>query len=812
METARNPEVLQVRTPEEQHIRASDLLTYFTMYADKIKVLSLDCFDTLLWRKTIAPKDVFYDMHQGVNFQRLSVTAANRIDAEAYARALMFTNHGHHEVNLHDIYHIGFPALTSEDIEALSDDELSAEIQACYAFPPIIELMRAATACGIKIVIVSNTYFKEPQLKILLKNTLPQDVFDSIHTVFCSCEYLKSKNNGLFSVVIPHLNEQPHTILHIGDNVEADLTSAKRVGINALHLLQFNEKQVEFLRLQTTAATMTDLSIHYLRGMSSPFRGLFSLDKYATDRPEGIIGYMSIGPIMYTFARYLCEEVEQLKREGKCPKVLFLMRDAYLPSLACEALEGAPIGQRIRISRFCAVAASFRSRDDIARYVAGGVDPGFLHITCRQLLMSEAQSSDIIQRANASAEPLYCFTQLVLEQKNVEYIIKQSIAYWERFKKYLQQVEKIENGDTLVMVDIGYSGRTQRSLTPILQSELGVDVLGRYLISLNVLEWKLSRKGLIDPSWCDDRMMQMLSYGNLLLEELVCSADNSVEDYDEKGQPVFAPSSAKGGQREKTSLIQAECLRFIHDAKKYFTATGSSFPISMLRDSVAAELARRAFFPLAEEISYLQEYHHDENRGANLGGITFDEPEKELASLRKHGLWFMNQNPYGLRSAGFELSFTLMAQQRHGCEVTLSDLSLRRENILVMKVKNNQQIEKVLMNAAPTYDGYFSLWFVVDKSDMQVAILFGLHYQALQIEAVELIDADYFYNKNEMVYTKDARHDVQLNQMMGKDDDFYECSSKSSALIVQLKPSVIMDTKHVLRVVFRPIIKRKPEV
>src|SRR6185312_14308138 len=168
----------------KEHIHASDLLIAFNQRADQIKFLSLDCFDTLLWRKTIEPKDVFFDMQRRPTFQSLGISAINRIDAECDARTLMFINHGHYEVNLHDIYRMGFPSLTEDEIAELIEEEILTEIEACYAYPPIIELMRQAHARNIKIVIVSNTYLKKNQLERLLASVLPADVRASINQVF----------------------------------------------------------------------------------------------------------------------------------------------------------------------------------------------------------------------------------------------------------------------------------------------------------------------------------------------------------------------------------------------------------------------------------------------------------------------------------------------------------------------------------------------------------------------------------------------------------------------------------------------------
>lgn len=807
METTDLPQVNSLSIPTEQlHIQAKDLLTTFNRYADTIKVLSLDCFDTLLWRKTISPKDVFFDLQQYPTFKALDIAAIHRIDAESSARSLMAIRQGHFEVNLSDIYQTGFPTLSATDITNLIEEEIAAEIAACYAFPPTVDLMRAAHTRGIKIIIVSNTYLQKMQLSRLLEKTLPKDVFAMIDTVFCSCDYQQSKTDKLFDSVLLQLGEAPQSILHIGDTEAPDFDAPRLRGMQALHLIQFNSKVTEYLRLQSTAATLADTSVHATRSMLSPFRGIFASHELRPQQPESLIGYLSMGPIMYTFARYITEEIQQVKNTKPRLKVLFLLRDAHLPFHACRTLTGMPVGTFARISRFSAIAASFRSEKNVAEYITGSVVQGHLDHTCRQLLLPDDLTNQLIAQAKAAHDPIFTFCQLILEKNMLEYIFQQSKVYFARFKKYLQNLIQLEAGDTLMFVDLGYLGRTQTSLTPVLENE-GIEVTGRYLILLNAAAWKQSRRGLIEPSWCDDRTSQLLSLGNTLLEELTCSPDHSVEDYDNDGNPIFANASANAEQQRKTALIQAECLRFVRDAKNFFDTAQSTWPVTELRDSILAELIRRTCLPMREEIEYLQEYLHDENLGTNLACSAIENIDHELKNLRRRGLSFKNQNPYSLRLYGFELALTLAAQYRLGFEVSLDDLNMRHETIIVMTAKN-QKISKQILNAAYTYDGYFALRFLVDHKNVQTAILFGLNYESIQLECVELIQRSYFYHKYEFKNTLDLRSTILLKEMHEKKSGFFECLSDAAALIIQL-PHNLVDEDHVLRVVFRPIIKKQ---
>ena len=69
MDSATHSTVLQ--SASKNKVYAHQLLTAFNNYVSTIKVLSLDCFDTLLWRKTVSPSDVFQDLQSRPAFKEI---------------------------------------------------------------------------------------------------------------------------------------------------------------------------------------------------------------------------------------------------------------------------------------------------------------------------------------------------------------------------------------------------------------------------------------------------------------------------------------------------------------------------------------------------------------------------------------------------------------------------------------------------------------------------------------------------------------------------------------------------------------------
>jgi FMN phosphatase YigB (HAD superfamily) len=795
-----------------EKIYPAELPKVFSYYANKIKVLSLDCFDTLLWRRTATPVDVFYDLQQKPTFKKIGLTALLRARLELQARNLNVIRKKNSEVNLTEIYQAGFPQLTDDEINTLTEEELGAEKEACFYFPPILSLMQEARKCGIKIIIVSNTYLSESQLRRLLTHCLPKDMIKMIDYIFCSCEFEKTKNNGLFKNILEKLACAPEEMLHIGDDLYADYQAPMQLNIHALQLLHFDNNIMELLRGNSTSACIFNPDIRNTRSLISPFRGIFANHRITT--PEQMIGYASVGPIIYSFAKFILREVQEQKQTSHL-KVLFLLRDAHLPSLICEEITGASLGHRVRISRFSAYAASFRTEEDIDRYLIENLHSGRYADMARQLLLPDEIANPIEEICKAAKNPSVEFVNLI-HRKDIKPIIFQKSKYYcNRLVKHLENEVNLKRGDTLMFVDLGYSGTAQRLLEPIFRDELGIHIIGRYLIQLTVPNWEASRRGLIDPSWCDDRSMFTLVAYIALLEQICTSSEKSVIDYDEKGNPLFSGVLFEKNQHEKLNNIQQECIQFAKDAEIFFKQTGR-LSLRNLQDVAISEIGRFIFLPTESEVKYLDSFQFDVNLGTH-DVMRMVDPAAGLASLKKRGLFFpymekskktsRTNYPAELRSAGIELTLTLMTQHRFGLHFGFKDISLRRENVKIV-VNHGEDTLTTQVEAILTYDGYYALSLPVSTQGFATAIVFGQHYQWIQIENAELIETDAFLSRREALHTENYWDSLSFYEMKNQGGNLYECPSLTSALIIPSQQKTT-EKNYLLRLVFRPVVTKE---
>ncbi|MGZ8337842.1 MAG: HAD family hydrolase, partial [Allosphingosinicella sp.] len=151
-------------------VRAAELPTLLDRVPQGVRYLSLDCFDTLLWRNTVTPRDVFAD---------LPIAGGGlwpRAKADARARARAYFDRRKAEVHIEEIYRSLMPHADDAAIATAVEAELAAEARLCYAFAPTVELMRAAKARGLEIIVVSDTYYSEAQLRDLIARSAGDDV------------------------------------------------------------------------------------------------------------------------------------------------------------------------------------------------------------------------------------------------------------------------------------------------------------------------------------------------------------------------------------------------------------------------------------------------------------------------------------------------------------------------------------------------------------------------------------------------------------------------------------------------------------
>lgn len=728
----------------QEKLQANELDASWLASYEGIKVLSLDCFDTLLWRKVVLPTDVFFTLAQSNAYREMGLTAPLRVKAETAARRISWVERQSAEVNLEQIYRQALPTATDAQVAMLAAAELDCEIDTCFCFQPVFDLIVQAKQCGLKVVIVSDTYLSEAQLKKLLYASMPA-LEGMLDAVYCSNAHQMTKGDGIWAKLLPLLKVKPNEIVHLGDNENADLLSPQRFGIRACHLIQQQPDVKTILAGRLQIAVQLLPQIHY----REPVPNYYHAQIAASTQPDQLatFGYASMGPILYGFAQFVLREAARIEAGGKNVKLGFLLRDGFLPSKACAELAGAPVGSELNISRFTAIAASLDSRAQVSALLSKTLSRESMPALLKQLLLPPDTAAKILKLAGRADLPEREFARLLLEPATLKHILDASRAFRARLVSHVRKVTGAQSGDTLMFVDLGYSGTAQTLLKDILEQDMNVELIGRYLIAEEVAPHQSDRKGLLDATDMDGRIVKALTGAYIAGFEMLCtqSAPSTI-DYTEAGDPVFSDAALDARQHEAVSRIQAACLRFIADARATPACHKPKADAVQVAQSVAIDLARMVYFPTPMELDCMNRFQFDFNLGTDKKLALFDTAEG-LRAMRTEGFGYMNAGldqmrtsyTMELRSLDLSLSVLLFAQNRFGFDMQPASASYRKESLQVL-VTNQAEHAVHSLEAHATYDGYFSL-SVPLSPNFNVGILFGQIYTWVQIDSVQLISA-----------------------------------------------------------------------
>lgn len=784
-------------------IQAGKLIEYGQELLDNNNILSLDCFDTLLWRKFAQPADVFHVLESTSEYTNLKLSANLRIQAENHARRRNLISTNTSEVTLEDIYRTALPGATSQQIDELVNLEVDLEIKSSFIFQPVLQLMRLAKERGIRIVIVSDTYLPEKSLKKLLFTLMPE-LEPLIDIIFCSCDHGTSKTGEIWRSVISNLGVHASEIRHLGDNIAADLHGALRFGIQATHLEHYTPEIADIISQRTLAATQLLPQVRQDTPLPDYFHGLLSAKHTYADK-ESILGYSTLGPILYSFAKFVLDEADHLKSEGHKVKTGFLLRDGFLPSLACTILKGSQAGIELNISRFTSIAASLDSKEAIDEILANSLTEHSIPIILKQLLIPEEEQSRITRKISKTKNPTHELIKIIQQKKITENIIKNSAAFRNRLFSHLLK-SGIEPGDTLMLVDLGYAGTTQIRLKKILKENLNIDIFGCYLIATETLHSAKDRKGLIDASWAESRTIATLTQYIAPFEMMCTQNSPSTIDYTEIGDPIFSGSSLPADQNSTVTSIQNACLEFIKDFKSLPTQNKPQETNKQLAHSAATDLARFIYFPTQPEVELLSKLQFDLNLGTDIHLKLFD-PSAAEKGMRRQGFNYINTNssladvrmsyPTELRHIDLSLSNLLLSATRHGFPIQHNKKSFRRENIQVIFANNHEHTVKTL-EAHATHDGFYALCVPIG-SNFHTAILLGKEYGWIQIEALETLqDSD---PKNAKSIEKHAVFD----QMQQHSSGILELSENG---MIYLAANPKCGRNDICQLTFRPLARR----
>ena len=782
--------------------RAYDFADILDSAPEGIKILSLDCFDTLLWRNTNLPVDVFAELPL-----RGSPIEA-RIWGETRARRVVPLTRGVDEVTIEEIYANLMPTATDAERETYIQAELDAEARNCYGFQPTVELMRKAKARGLQIIIVSDTYLSKEQLRTLIGRAAGEDVVALIDRIFVSCEYGSSKTGGLFVPVLAELGVSPSTILHCGDNIDADYYAPMKLDIHCCHLQQFDPETEQRLRLEAGAACIVDPTTRIRVPAYQPHRQRIALRK--NDEDAFRLGHDVLGPIFHGFSGWIHEEAAaQEARTGKPTKLLFLLRDGFLPAEAYLARypDAKDRVAMVEISRLTSARAGMTDRDAIERYVIPELAASSTELFAKHLLFDPNEAERLSRLPKAQ------FAAHILKPEVVRTITKRSAKFAEKLVAHLR-LHGVEDGDSVMLVDLGYNGSVQNLIEQRLREEMNLTVSGRYLLLRETSESGLDKAGYADHDGYDFKLLHSLSESIAIVEQLCTLAQGSVIDYRADGSPIRETNGVKATQSDVRNTVQRGCVEFASNSDIGFVKVPQSDSTDGRRRLAIASLARLLFLPVDSEVRVLSNFDHDVNLGTSEV-LKFVDAEAAAEGLRRRGLFYIKNAvrmylPGELRQHGLPINLSVFASRRFGLDLRKPDFDVGAIQLPVILMDEEGQHLTMDVDAVPTIDGYYRALVPVGASQFTVGLQLGRIADWVQIDEVSFHPAAHYLDAT----TQELLYDAQVIAD-GLDDvgsGLLRCTGGEASFLLAPPPADAPAGENLLlSVVFRPVVRRQED-
>jgi len=582
----------------------------------KYRILSLDVFDTTVWRTFPAPTDLFYSLgsqlkSQGVLFPSSSTASfvTERTEAEREARTKAGTNS---EVTLTEIYQCFSPGfLRSGSVAEVMASELALECQSTYPDPKIVELIDRARARGLQIAFVSDTYFDESHIRAIL----PRES----RFLLTSCAFRRAKVHGLHAELSRQAGVQPSEILHIGDNLEADVKAPATLGIKTLWRPRFPQpfKDAILLELSTNRSersvlftpTTGDAGLNAIRAQSVTEQ---------ENWPDALRawGALFLGPLMGGFGKWVDERCEA---QG-IDVALCLMREGRILKQVLRHCAPEIEAHEFFTSRYAMIRASIFDGTvaELTQYLSRPQPTAALDLLIPLGIepLEVGLSPDLLVPAGSAQRVAERIHDLPALRRKAQ---RASAASRKNFLRYLDNNFPSLPGRVAV-VDLGYSGTIQNHLQAIFDHEgIPCQTHGLYFVTGTGIR-KLQAKGIRAEGFLGDNG-QPLSIAHSfmrspeLVEQCLMCPIGSTTGYDEHGHPILGEQHLPQRQLEEIGRVQAGLLDFT--ARFSLTPSVQASQSEELRPFLEGILIRCLTRPTHLELNLFGQWVHDENLGSS---------------------------------------------------------------------------------------------------------------------------------------------------------------------------------------------------
>ncbi|MFE0020360.1 HAD family hydrolase [Amycolatopsis sp. NPDC059021] len=602
--------------------------------------VSFDIFDTILWRRTPNPADLFgivgsrlrgagrcADWVSDAAFRRMRIVAerAARAGREAMGS----------EVSLFDIWRaMPLGHFRGTPLEDLVQAEVEAERAFTVVDLDVAAVITLAKERGVPIVLVSDTYFTEDQLGYLLDRPGLEALKGA--RVFRSHQHGADKASGLWEIVLRELGLGPEQLVHLGDNLLADHEVPAELGIRTVHYERVDEGYARVRERENEPRDPFGPYAPFLDPEHGDF-GITSLraKTLQAELPAGTgavrtawrYGASIMGPVLTGFAEWVAFKAHQAGTTVVwCP-----MREGELLSElvnnAARARGWDVTAKPVWLSRQVTSVAALESsdRDAVREFVRKRYQ-----LTVRQLLAMVhlragdvphlAEDLDTVLDNDDIAERLG--VALTETPHLVNRLAVTATAARERLVRSLRDAGALDRPD-LTLVDLGWGGTIQLQLARVLRLA-GVDIepAGLYLAtddrSVQVLLAGLRAEGYLGQAGHPSETVGAVVRSPEVVEQSVNALCGSLIDFAEDGSPVLGVSAGSAAQNLERTAVQDGVRAFQRQWNRYVAAEDGAWPtlVDTANERLANILTSSLKLPTAEEASVFGNWEHEDNFGS----------------------------------------------------------------------------------------------------------------------------------------------------------------------------------------------------
>lgn len=479
---------------------------------EQAAAVSFDFFDTLFTRPLANPEDTFDILARQfgiIDFRKQRQAA----QAKAFSRMQIA---GLKEISLMDIYtcldNNKFPC------EALMRAEYALEKALLEPHPEMLALCRALRDAGKPVAITSDMYLGSDFFREILRS---YDLTDVPLFISADCNATKRDTGELLDIVATSLGTLKQDVLHIGDNLHADVNQARARGLQAFHYRPYKLPDDLYQQPESLDASIG--------------QGLLRTCARRSILPNSFaaLGYLYGGPANLGFLQWIADRA----RLDNIDHLLFLSRDGYtLERLASTGIVGS-------LPKFCYFLGS-RTAYTLAAMTENNFT-GFL-----PFLLSGSYNlspAELLERIGVTPPAPRIMNQLGLgENIHITPVIHDRLARflyalrWDILSvgrrnrstlfRYLHQAG-VRAGDRVALVDVGWSGTTQEAFELAVRPLMPLEVFGYYFCLANTPErlqrsQKQNMAALINNVTTEPATVASL-YENRVTVELFFSAPHS---------------------------------------------------------------------------------------------------------------------------------------------------------------------------------------------------------------------------------------------------------------------------------------------